>query len=190
MDIEWTITPESIEWEMNWEINSKITGKGGTEMIFEEGPALAHLLLNEVVYLNSHWWKHFKLGDRKPDGHGYQSVKRDDAEWSEEDSKIISVNVGCNDVFAWACSDSEPLPYKQIETLYRMWIKDPSWGPAVWCMIQRNQMPQKPVEDIIRREGIWSFDELKLGPNYQEAEAKAYLARVIASGALKASAQP
>ena len=46
-----------------------------------------------------------------------------------------------------------------------MWKKDPKWGAAVWCMIQRNKMPQKLVEDKIRKDGIWDLDSLNLQSN-------------------------
>ncbi len=174
MSIEWAIKPEDIEWEMDWGPNPP-TGKPAKEMMFEREKALAHLFLNEVIYTSSHWWKHFKLGDRK-EGGGYHSVPREDAEWSAEDSEIISINVNCNDVFAWGCADSEALPHREIENLYRMWVKDPLWGPAVWCMIQRRQMPQKPVGDRIRAAGIWDLDSLGLGTNTQDAEVQAMFA--------------
>jgi hypothetical protein len=33
-------------------------------------------------------------------------------------------------------------------------------GPAAWCIRQRGRMPQKPVEEEMRREGKWSLDDL------------------------------
>lgn len=104
-----TITPEDVEWTMTW--GEKYPDKPPTEQIFEESAALAHLLINEVVFLNSHWWE---------------------KECPEHIQKAISVAVNCNDIFAWACADAEALPYEQIETLYRMWKADPAWGPAKW----------------------------------------------------------
>lgn len=177
-EIKWIIEPDDIEWEMDWgdKVNSR--GISGKEMIFEKDKALAHLLLNEVVHLNSHWWKFSKMGKSVDEG-GWTTEPREDATWTKEESELISVSVGCNDVFAWGCADSEPLPYKDIETLYRMWLKDPGDGHSVWCAIQRNQMPQKPVERDIRKAGIWDLDKLGLGANTQDAECKAYLSAVI-----------
>lgn len=161
-DIKWTIEPTDIEWEMDW-TNSKKNGnaadKPDKEMIFEEEAALAHLLLNEQVFVNSHWWKFSKGGS--DEGGKWKAVPREDATWTEEESKMISFNVICNDVFAWGCSDAETLPYDEIKSLYRMWRKDPAWGSAVWCMIQRKEMPQRPVEKRIREAGIWDLDLLK-----------------------------
>lgn len=159
-DIKWLIKPDDVEWEMDWGDHPEDdTRKSGKEMIFESTMALAHLLLNEVVFLNSNWWMHFEtdIKDSK-----WALKPRSDARWTKEESRMISVNVNCNDVFAWGCADSETLPYDQIKTLYQMWKKDPEWGPAVWCMIQRKFMPQKPVEDAIRKAGIWNLDEMGL----------------------------
>jgi len=114
---------------------------------FDAAKALAVLLAHEVVFVNNNWWR---------------------KSWSEEDQKSIAVCVNCNDVFAWACSDAERLPYDEIESLYIHWELDPEWGPAIWCMKRRNQMPQKPVEDIIRKIGKWDFDFLQIGANTQD----------------------
>ena len=156
VDIEWTLKPEDIEWQMDWH---GTPNKPPMEMIFEEEKALAHLLLNEVIFLNNHWWR------------------KDLPEATRDE---ISINVNCNDVFAWACSDSETLPYCQIESLYRMWIKDPEWGAAVWCIQQRKQRPQAPVESGIKKGGVWDLDSMDLGPNTLDAETQALFAQVAA----------
>lgn len=148
-EIKWVIDPDDVEWVMDW---TRMKDKDGAqsypdkidEVIFEEESALALLLINEVIFLNDHWWE---------------------KEWPEAARGVTSLNVSCNDVFAWGCADGEELPYRDIETLYRMWRKDPVWGSAVWCMIQRNQMPQKPVENIINKAGIWDLSALQLGEN-------------------------
>ena len=53
-----------------------------------------------------------------------------------------------------------------------MWWKDRSWGRAVWCLIARREMPQEPVEVVIRRERIWDLDALVcqhgLRPNHYD----------------------
>jgi len=45
-------------------------------------------------------------------------------------------------------------------------------GPAVWCIQQRKQMPQRPVEDRIRAGGIWDLDSMGLLPNRREFNGK------------------
>lgn len=163
-EIKWAVEPEDVEWEMEWvgmkanpafKDHERIQAHADTEMVFEDHMALGHMLINEVIFINNHWWQ---------------------KEWPEPCQKMISLNVNCNDVFAWACADSEELPYAEVENLYRMWRKDPMWGSAVWCMIQRRQMPQKPVEDQIRRAGIWDLESLRLGENTQDAECQALFA--------------
>jgi len=143
--IKWAIEESDIRWTMEWKDKP-------AEEIFEEEDALAHMLINGVIFLNSHWWRE---------------------DWKEEDRRLPSLNVNCNDVFAWACADAEPLPHGEIKNLYDMWRKDPRWGPAVWCIMQRRQMPQAPVEKRIRAAGIWDLDALGLNANTQDAEVHA-----------------
>jgi hypothetical protein len=137
-----------VYWLMPWKSKYGKTDRED-EMIFNEERALAHLLLNDVIFLNDHWWEN---------------------QWPEKAKKISSLNVNCNDVFAWGCSDAEEMPHAELQKLYDMWLKDPEWGAAVWCMVQRNQMPQKPVEDRIRKAGIWDLDALGIEPNTMDAE--------------------
>ena len=96
--IAWKIEPRNVEWEMDWGNKPETFSKTGKEKIFEPDIALAHLLLNEVVFTNSHWWKYFKMGTHTSDG--WKTEPREDARWSEEESKTISVSVECNDIFA------------------------------------------------------------------------------------------
>lgn len=137
-----------VEWQMDWKEGRNIAKHPERyEIVFEKDRALAELLHKEVVFLNSFWWE---------------------KELPERIQGAISIAVQCSDVFAWACADAEPLPYDEIERLWRMWKKDEHWGPAVWCMLRRRQMPQKPVEDLIRKHGIWDLDSLNLNENTQD----------------------
>lgn len=139
----WTLTEDDCEWDFE--------NDGKHEMVFETEGALALFLINGVVFLNSNWYQ---------------------KDWPEDAQKRTSVLVNCNDIFAWACADAEPLPYSQIETLYRMFRKDPAEGAAVWCCIQRKEMPQAPVAKDIRKAGIWDLDSLNLVPNHYDEQCK------------------
>lgn len=139
------VTEDHAIWTMRWDgLNAdgtrKYPDKPETEEIFEDAKGLALLLANEVVHLNSNHWKD---------------------EWPKAARETVYLGVDCSDVFAWGCSDSESAAYADIESVYRHWLKDPRWGPAVWCMIRRKQMPQGPVEKRIRDSSIWDLDALK-----------------------------
>jgi hypothetical protein len=170
-EIKNNIEPHDIEWEMTWSQKS-FPNKPEKEMIFEEEAALAHLLMNQVVFLNSHWYKFSEIGETRSDGKGFEIVDRADARWTKEESELISVSVNCNDVFAWGCSDSDPLPHSEIKPLYQMWRKDPRHGAEIWCIIKRKHMPQRPVEKSIRSGGVWDLDALQaehgLLPNHYD----------------------
>ena len=139
----------------NGELRYKSKPEGiSEEMIFEENEALAHLLAEEQVFINSHWWMSAK---KQNDFHDVV-----DNPWPEEACNTFSILANCNDVFAWACSDAEEISYDELEGLYQHYLKDPVWGTAVWCIKKRKLMPQKPVYDAIMKAGIWNLDELDL----------------------------
>ena len=111
---------------------------------FETELALAVLLANKVIFLNTHHWMN---------------------DWPEDAQKTTALCVNCSDIFAWDCVDAEDITIDQLQALYDMWVRDRSWGPAMWCAKKRNQLPQPPVEHEIRKAGIWDLDALKLGHN-------------------------
>ena len=137
-----TITQQSVMWIMPWGDNHP--DKPAEEIIFEDEGALALLLLNEVIFLNSYHWK---------------------KEWPEEAKRTTALCVNCSDVFMWGCADAEPANYEDIEDIYRHWAKDTEWGAAVWCIKKRKYMPQYPVYKDILKAGIWNLDETILEPN-------------------------
>jgi hypothetical protein len=104
---------------------------------------LAHLLIEGEMFCNDGWWL---IKEGKPWQEGY-----------------ITHHVNCNDVFAWGCADSEDITYDKVGELYEMWKKDPIYGTAAWCIRKRKMMPQKPVEEAMRKAGIWDLEELIKG---------------------------
>ena len=108
---------------------------------FSNEAALTVLLLERQIFLNSNWYM-------------------DD--WPEDAQKMTSLNVNCNDVFAWGCADAEDVEFKELKDLFEHYIKDPGWGTAVWCIKRRGYLPQKPVYEAIQKNGIWNLDEMGL----------------------------
>ena len=152
---ETKIVHDDVYWEMKW--GKQFPEKPLTEMMFEESKALARLLADDVVFLNNHWWA---------------------KDWPEEAQKITSLNVNCNDVFAWACADAEEMEYSEIRALYDLWDKDRDWGAAKWCAIKRNQKPQPPVIASMKKSGSWDAVMEALGSNTQDAEVQATFAAI------------
>jgi hypothetical protein len=113
--------------------------------------ALAIMLLNEAVFTNEH---------------------RSTRQGADDLKGATSLYVTCNDVFAWGCADLEDMRHDQIAEVFGYWEKDPGWGTAVWCMIQRGQMPQRPIMDRIARAGIWDLEAIAaehgLNPNHYD----------------------
>lgn len=108
---------------------------------FDAEAAIAALLIEKKIFMNSNWWE---------------------KEWPEEAQKRISMNVNCNDVFAWGCADAESLDYSEIKDLFDHYQKDSSWGTAVWCIKKRGYLPQKPIFNAIQSSGIWDLTKMEL----------------------------
>ena len=136
--------PSSIEYQYEDNNNE-------TKSLFQVEEALAALLLNGAVFLNSNWWEDT---------------------WPDAAKKTVALCVNTNDVFIWGCADAECITYDEIEEVYRYWVKDPSWGTAIWAIIRNKELPQKPVADRIREAAIWDLDRLttehNLRPNYYD----------------------
>lgn len=153
------VSADDVYWLMTW--GSKFPDKPSTEMMFEEEKALARLLADDVIFLNSHWWM---------------------KEWPEAAQKTVSLNVNCNDIFAWACADAEEIEYEELQGLYDLWLSSRTWGPAKWCAIKRRQKPQPPVIDAMKKAGVWDACMEALGENTQDAEVQAMFASLRTRG--------
>jgi hypothetical protein len=112
---------------------------------FDEEVALSELLKNGVLFCNSR----------------YYSLKKD----TKSEGETIVLFVICNDVFAWGCADAEDLPLNELENFYKMWEKDKINGPIKWCCLRRNEKPQKPMVDLMKKEGAWDDELEKLSEN-------------------------
>jgi hypothetical protein len=117
------------------------------ETAFNPEIALAILLIEDVIFLNDHWWMEKEAG------------------WSKDCCKMTSLNVNISDVFAWGVADAEAITFSELQSVYDHWIKDQSDGVIVWVCKKHKMMPQKPVADGIRREGRWDLDSMGLNPN-------------------------
>lgn len=111
---------------------------GDGQVFFSEDEALAVLLARNVAWITA-----------MPDG--AEGVAGD----------VLTIGVNCSDVFAWGCSETERLPLDEVENLYGHWTRDPKLGTDVWCIVRRREMPQRPVEEAIRKAGLWDLDALK-----------------------------
>ena len=151
------IADDDVYWTITW--GEQFPDKPATERVFEDGRALARLLAAEVVFLNSHWWE---------------------KDWPERAQKITSLNVNCNDIFAWGCADAEEIAHDEIQGLYDLWFADRTWGPAKWCAIKRRQQPQPPVIAAMKKAGTWDTCMDALGANTQDAEVQAMFAALRA----------
>lgn len=110
------------------------------EEYFNKELALAALLMEEHIFLNTCWMN---------------------KDWPEEAKKQIKVCVNCSDIFAWGTADAEPLLLSELRDIYEHYVKDNKWGTAIWCIKKRRELPQAPVLKKIEEEGIWDLETLK-----------------------------
>lgn len=157
-----SLSPSNIVWEMDWSQKNDdgsrtYPDKPEKEMMFESEPALAMLLINDVIILNSHWYEE---------------------KWPVEAQKTVLLGVNCSDTFAWGCSDAEGMTYDDIEDVYKHWLKDPVSGGDVWCMKKRRELPQEPVAKHIAKAGIWDLAalavEFNLRPNHYDGVSRVF----------------
>lgn len=124
---------------MKYTDNDKVFFRGIDGKLFvNEERALGLLLLDGILFCN----ERETLFQGKKDTSGPTTV----------------LYVNCNDIFAWGCADAEPLPNKEIGNLFKMHRADPIWGTSKWCMLQRKQRPQKPVEELMKKDDSWTQD--------------------------------
>lgn len=128
------------------------------ETIFDENIALAILLLDEQIFLNSYYWKSKNYDDRQEEA------------WPESACEVTALCLNTNDVLMWGCADAIPIEYSELRDIYDHWEKDHYWGTAIWYCKKLNMMPQKVVADHIRKMGIWDIDNMGLNKNPSEVE--------------------
>ena len=126
-EIENAITPEFIATALE---------------IHEPEWLLAHLLLNGVVFLNTHW---------------------SEKTWSEDAREGVVILVNCNDCFG-PCADCERIKLNEIEALYRLWQRDPIYGPLAWVIARRKEptWPHKKIDERMAARG-WDVQALLRG---------------------------
>lgn len=114
-------------------------GDGPQGEHFEQSWAVLRLLADDEIFVSST----SRAGAEQPD--------------------VATLVVICNDLFCWGCADGEPLPWKEIRTLYEMYVADPRWGTQRWCCRHRKLRPQAPIVDAMKAAGAWD-EELEALP--------------------------
>lgn len=91
------------------------------------------------------------------------------------DGDCFKVAVICNDIFAWGCADAEPITDAEIGNLFLEVYKSRMWGAVIWCAKKRNEKPQRPVIEQMKKDGVWTDELEALPPNYYDtARLKQY----------------
>jgi hypothetical protein len=115
-----------------------------------EEKALSILLAEGLMFANS---RNYVEHEWVPDEANPGKYKKTEKYTMEGETIVLFVN--CNDLFWWACADSENVTLDEVPELYMAWKKDKSWGISKWCCKKRNMMPQLPIREDMKKEGVW-----------------------------------
>ena len=89
----------------------------------------------------------------------------------DKDTEAASIWVNCNDQWAWACADAEPLPEHEIGLFYKCWKSGNKYATTLWSCKRRNMQPQLPIRADIRKAGLWGPEWECLEKNPDEKPA-------------------
>ncbi len=93
-------------------------------------------------------------------------------ETADGDKGPCSIHVNCNDLFAWGCADSEPLPMSEIGAFYKAWK---AGRVDNWASARRNLQPQSPIRDRMKKNGKWdeAMEALPKNPDDKKSQKTA-----------------
>lgn len=109
-------------------------GEGG--MFFIEESALIELLADDILFVGAQ---------------------------GQSSKNPLELFVNCNELFYYA-ADAEPLPFDQLEPLYRAWKAKGGRGVAIWACHRRGMRPLPHVEQRWRDDGDWNDALERLPP--------------------------
>ena len=81
-----------------------------------------------------------------------------------EGQPVLALYVNCNDLFFWAYADCEEIPpvggkndgpFWQLYDLVR---EHGPRGALLWCCLQRNMQPQRPIRERWKADGFWPVE--------------------------------
>ena len=113
---------------------------------FLTNEAISYLMNQEVLFANS-----------RPYVNNPWMPKE---KWETSEETLV-LFVSCGDTFAWGGSDAESITYSEnigseIYQLLEYYLENRTYGVTKWVCIKRNQQPQKPLADSMKRDGIWN----------------------------------
>lgn len=105
---------------------------------------LIELLENHIIFVSSHWWEEH---------------------WPLDARETFSFHVECTNVFSYGFLDFEEVYRDDLEELHSFWKKNKQWGPIVWCIKKRGQLPHDDMLEQINMLDIWDLTGMDLKPN-------------------------
>jgi hypothetical protein len=74
------------------------------------------------------------------------------------DKDKFNLLVNCNDLFYWACADSEPIKIEELQELIDCFKESIKHGDLLWVCRKRKMRPQAPYYDYFSEEEKVLFD--------------------------------
>lgn len=133
-------------------MNSKFWIKIGEDYEPLEQDMLIELLDKNILIPNSHkyWCEHLK----------------------EMCPETLTLFVNCSDVFAWGCADAEEFTLQELPELFKLYEWDNVYGSTKWVCKKRNQKPQKPIVDELKKIGKWDDEFERLPDNEYDKKVR------------------
>lgn len=76
----------------------------------------------------------------------------------DTEEKKLCFSINCNDLFAWACADSEEFTEEDLPDLKKAYEDSPKNGDILWACRKREMRPQKPYYKYFSKEEKKLFD--------------------------------
>lgn len=75
-----------------------------------------------------------------------------------------SLCLNANDLFVWGCADSEDIAKEDLAEL--VVIAGQKHGISKWICKRRGEKPQKPIQEMMKKSGVWDDEMEALEDNY------------------------
>jgi len=111
---------------------------GIIEYDFDAGKAVGEMLEAGVIFLGGEAGPFFECDPDDPDRGGQAAL------W-----------INCNDLWAWALTDAEPLCMEDIEPLYIAVCNPGRFAIAKWICLHFKRPPMPEIIHDMREAGVW-----------------------------------
>lgn len=82
--------------------------------------------------------------------------------------ETVLLFVCCNDTFHYASADAESITLREVKDLYKLWLKNKSYGPVVWLCMKRKLQPLPELKKKLLELNLWTTELEGFEKNYYD----------------------